>query len=147
MSHYNNQKNGYNRSRSYSGGDRYNNNRNNQGNEPFKKSGYEFRMVKNDGEKDPLPICWGWRKTRFGIQKMYAKPYKKTKIVTTQTGNQQINLFVILTSDAGIIKTSGMFNMTTKKLSILELGLVGSPNGQGRTASGKLSKGFFGKIR
>jgi|GEM_PF-2634524 len=115
---------------------RNNNNFNNNQNKP-KGSGYEFKMT-----DDGLPICWGWRKTRNGVQSMYARPYDKTQWHESKQGNEFANLFVTLKIDGmPIIKTSGLFNKTTKKLVIDEYSLLGTPNGGGQTKSGKYSKG------
>lgn len=114
--------------------------------ETFKKSGFEVKYL-TDGKNKGLPICWGWRKTRLGIQKLYARPYKKTKVWKGASGKTHVSLFVTLTSDAGETRTTGFFCKETGKLSLKSMGLVGSTNGGGKTAGGKMSKGFFGKIR
>jgi len=115
-----------------------NNNNNNQG-QKAKKSGYSVMV------KEGSPICSGWRKTKMGIQKLYARPYKNTQEVTSDSGKRWMNLFVTLTSDFGVIQTSGMYNMDNQKLYIKDHNLIGSPNGGGQTASGKYSKGYFGR--
>jgi hypothetical protein len=130
----------------------WNNNRgnNNQQKEQFKKSSFEFKMVEVDGSKDKMPLCWGFKKAGKGngIIKLYARPYAKSKLTESGNGNVFCNLFVTLTNSTTgqVTKTSGLFNMTTKKLVITELGLVGSTNGRGKSAGGKTLKGYFGKL-
>jgi len=115
-----------------------NNNNNNQGGH-VKKSGYSVMI------KDGAPICSGWRKTRMGIQKLYARPWSKSREIVSKSKKRWVNLFVTLTTDVGIINTSGMYNMDNQKLYIKDLNLVGSPKGGGQTSSGKFSAGYFGK--
>ncbi len=119
----------------------YNNNNNNNSNNgaKVKKSGFSVMM------KEGVPICSGWRKTKMGLQKLYARPYNGSKEVTSDSGKTWINLFVTLTTDVGVVKTSGMFNMGNNKLYIKEMNLIGTTNGGGQTSSGKYSKGYFGK--
>lgn len=113
----------------------------------FKKSGFGFKAVDRKGLS--TFVCWGWKKNRNGIIKIYAQPYSKTKKVKSKANNVFHNLMVKVTNTStgqqNIV--SGMFNETTRKLTIPELGWVGSPNGGGQTASGKLSKGTLTKIR
>lgn len=116
-----------------------------------KKSSFESKYL-NEGDNKGFPICWGFKKAGRGngVIKLYARPYSKTKWHKAKQGKAMThcNLFVTLTnSTTGMVqKTSGLFCKETGKLVISELGLVGSPEGRGVTASGKTAKGYFGKI-
>jgi hypothetical protein len=121
-----------------------NNNSNNSNNnkEQFKKSGYEVKRV------DDVTVCFGWRKTKLGIQRMYARPYDKTTEHESKTGRKWLNYFVtIVNASVPIIyKGSALFEPATNKLLIKELGLCGTTVGGGKTKNGHMSKGYFGKL-
>lgn len=133
-----------NRRNSYGGG----NSRGNWGAAPPpKKSGYSVTM-KDDKDLGKVPVCSGWRKTRFGLQRLYARPYKNSKTWKGAKGDEHMNLFVTLTTDGmPEIKTVGTFHFKTNTITIDSQNLVGSPNGGGRTRSGRNVRGYFGRIK
>ena len=71
--------------------------------------------------------------------KLYARPYKGTKIITSKSGKRWANLFVTLTNTNTLVKTnmSGLLNLDNKKLYISEMNLVANPKAP--------NGGYFGK--
>ena len=128
------------------GGYSQNNYNNGSYNKGFKKSGFTVKMMDSEGWSTKVPVCSGWRKTKFGLQKIYARVYKKSKRSKSDNGIEWINLFVTISVDGQApYNTSGMFRMDKKQLYIKELNLIGSTNGSGKTRSGKTSRGYFGR--
>jgi len=131
----------------------YNSNNGNIGNnqqQQNKKSSFGFKMMEVEGKKEKMPVCWGFKKAGKGngIVKLYARPYEKSKISESDTGTKWVNLFVTLTNPTlgTVTKTNGMFDLNQKRLIISDMGLIGTTNGRGTSASGKTLKGYFGKI-
>lgn len=121
----------------------YSNNNNNANKPQFKKSGFKVQ-IKEDG----APICFGWKKTKGGMIKLYARPSKGTHAKTSKSGKTWLNLFVTITNEttAQVTNTSGLYCKETQRLFIGAFGWVGSTKGAGKTASGKMSYGYLGKF-
>lgn len=109
----------------------------------FKSSGFSVK-IKEDG----AVICSGWKKTRQGLVKLYARPSKGThESKSEKSGKRWLNLFVTITNTgtAQVLKTSGMYDVAAKKLHIKEFGWIGTLNGSGHTRSGKMAYGYLGR--
>jgi hypothetical protein len=115
----------------------------------FQRGGYQPQQVYNAPRKhtgcskkimpDGAVILSGWKKSKSGYVKMYARPYSKSKVRTSKTGKEWMNVFVTLTnvSTMQVTKTSGLLDMSNHKLYISELNLVANPSAP--------NGGYFGK--
>jgi hypothetical protein len=81
----------------------------------------------------------GWKLAGGDMVKLYARPYKGTKVTTSKNGKRWANLFVTLTNTNTLVQSnySGLFNLDNKKLYISELNLVANPKAP--------NGGYFGK--
>lgn len=88
--------------------------------------------------KDGAPIVSAWKKNRMGFYVLYARPYKNTKVTTSQNGKEWANLFVTITNQTTMETRSysGMFDMSRKRLYIKELNMIVTTGGSG---------GYWGK--
>ena len=114
------------------------------GNRPmYKKSSYKCKQL-----ADGAYVCSGFLKNKAGLWKLYARPYKGTHESTSKNGNKFLNLFVTLTNTTTFEerKTSGLLNLTNKKLIMKDLNLLGTPNGGGQTSSGKSVQGSIVRL-
>lgn len=109
----------------------------------FKKSSYKCKQL-----ADGAYVCSGFLKNKAGLWKLYARPYKGTNESTSKNGNKFLNLFVTLTNTTTFEerKTSGLLNLTNKKLIMKDLNLLGTPNGGGQTRSGKNVQGSIVRL-
>lgn len=101
----------------------YNNQNYNNNQRPKKHSGATF---KNDKNGNPIVIGWNYSKT-LGMRSFICSPYKGTKRVTSQSGQEWENWFVKCTVGGQVMRYSGMFNLATKKVIIKDLGMVMNP--------------------
>ena len=128
-----------------------NNNNNNNGGQQVKRSGATYTKLKNGKYADSgLFTVKAWRKTKFGLQVADAYPYGDGTIHVGKLKKHEHVTYTVTISNQSM-GTSQVYytlmRLDTQKINIPELGLVISPNGSGRTASGKNVKGFFGRNR
>lgn len=97
-----------------------------------KRSGAKIQL------KEGAPIVSAWKKNRMGFYVLYARPYKNTKVTTSQNGKEWANLFVTITNQTTMETRSysGMFDMSRKRLYIKELNMIVTTGGNG---------GYWGK--
>ncbi|MCT3653652.1 hypothetical protein CMU40_18440 [Elizabethkingia anophelis] len=121
---------------------------NNQGGsrEQFKKSGAEYSRIKK-GKHEGLTCVNAWRKTRFGLVTASAFPVDGV-IHTSNKGVESMRYVVTVVNRAfGTTQTYWcMMGVKSQVIGIPEIGLCITPNGRGRTASGKTVTGYFGKF-
>ena len=131
---------------SNNGGNNYQRN-NNQQNQTFKKSGAVYSRIK-DGKMEGMMAVNAWRKTKNGLMTASAFPVDQTEHIGEKSKNTFIRYAVeVRNMDLGTSQTYWcLMQKESKKITIKELGLVISPNGNGVTASGKRVTGYFGKI-
>jgi hypothetical protein len=145
----NNYNNNYNNHNNGNYNNRNNGNNNNQ-RPQYKKSGFQMKASTND-DYEGMMIGYGWRKTKDGIQKIYAVPFNSknggSRIKEGKNGDRYCSVFVTLTTDTNQHKCYGLMNLTKKTVWVNDFGLLGTCNGGGQTKSGKFSKGFFGRIK
>lgn len=114
------------------------------GNAP-KTSGVVYTKIRK-GSKEGLYAVNAWRKTKNGLMTATAMP-KDGKEHESQDGTVYYTYSVEIVH-RGVGTTQlywALFNKSTRKIFIKELGLVISPNGNGYTRSGKRVSGYFGK--
>lgn len=101
---------------------------------PKKHSGCGSKSLPDGGV-----VIFGWRLAGRDMIKLYARPYKGTKVSTSKSGKRWANLFVTLTNQRTMqtIKTSGLYNLDSGKLYISELNLIANPKAP--------NGGYFGK--
>lgn len=101
---------------------------------PKKHSGCSIKQ-----NEDGTYCVSGWKLADGCMVKLYARPYKGTKVITSKSGKRWANLFVTLTNTNTLVKTnmSGLLNLDNKKLYIAELNLVANPKAP--------NGGYFGK--
>ncbi len=121
-----------------------NNYNNQQPQNRFKKSGYKVKQM-----QDGSYVCSGWLKNKEGLWEFYARPYKGTHEVESKNGNKFLNLFVTVRNKQTFqeIKTSGLLNLTNKKLIMKDLKLLGTPAGGGMTRGGHRITGSIVPLR
>lgn len=125
----------------------FGNNWGNQGSQ-YKKSGAKFTRYR-DGRfagTDLVHIA-AWRKTKSGLQTLSMNPLDGTEHVGKEKGKTHIvYIGKLINKSAGTITTVlGSYQKESGKLVLNDLGLVVSPNGHGKTKSGKVVKGYFGR--
>jgi hypothetical protein len=105
-----------------------------QNDRPKKHSGCSIKQ-----NEDGTYCVSGWKLADGCMVKLYARPYKGTKITTSKSGKRWANLFVTLTNTNTLVKTnmSGLLNLDNKKLYISEMNLVANPKAP--------NGGYFGK--
>lgn len=110
---------GYNRS--YGGGNSY------RGgfNAPRKRSGCKLCS------KDGRIYLTAWRKNRSGFYTLFARDYKGTREITSQSGKVWYNLFVTITNRSTMEQRnySGLYDASRKRLYIKDLNMIASVNG------------------
>ena len=101
---------------------------------PKKHSGCSIKQ-----NEDGTYCVSGWKLADGCMIKLYARPYKGTKVTTSKSGKRWANLFVTLTNTNTLVKTnmSGLLNLDNKKLYIGEMNLVANPKAP--------NGGYFGK--
>lgn len=138
--------NNYRSNSSYNSNYRNNNYQQNSSSAPqFKKSGAKYSTITKGKNMGGTSIS-AWRKTKSGL--IIAKCFPvSAEVYTSKTGKEFLRYAVdVSNSSMGTSKTYWcLYCLQTKKLVIKELGLVISPNGSGRTASGKSVTGYFGR--
>ncbi len=144
----NNRNGGY-RGRGYNNGGGYRNNNYNQNQQPPKKSGAKYSIIrKGDFEGGTIVNAWNVSRRR-GLITAKVAPYKDSKEYTAKTsGKTYITMIAEVRWDNSgqteVIPCS--MNKDTKVIVLDKLGMVISPNGSGMTSSGKKVTGYFGKF-
>lgn len=125
----------------------------NQMQPPPKKSGATYSKYRK-GKFEGLPFVYAWNASKNrGLITCTVKPYHKSLdgkaqvIVTSEKGNNYHPMIAIVKYErSGVEKVIPvLMNERTKVISIDDLGMVITPNGQGFTKSGKRVTGYFGK--
>ncbi|WP_407532000.1 hypothetical protein [Elizabethkingia meningoseptica] len=116
------------------------------GREQFKKSGAEYSKIKK-GKHVGLTCVNAWRKSKYGLVTASAFPVDGV-VHTSERGNESMRYVVTVVNKAfGTTQTYWcMMSLKSQIIGIKELGLCITPNGRGRTASGKTVTGYFGKF-
>lgn len=154
MGNYNNNNGNYG-NRNYGNNGNYNGNYNNgnngNNNQPKpKRSGATYTTLsKGKYAGTGLPTVHAWRLTKYGMMTAKAHPYgDKSKVHVGEQKGKKYFTYTVEVSNASM-GTSQVYYTTmcidTKRIGIDELGLVISPNGSGRTRTGKHVKGYFGR--
>lgn len=123
-----------------------NNNYNNNRNSPSKKSGAKYsKITKGNYAGATIINAWNTSKSK-GLITATVFPYKNSKIYKNSQGQEKQTMMASVE-----FKNSGIqrlipcsLNLVTKVVTLPEIGMCISPNGSGRTSSGKLVKGYFG---
>lgn len=122
----------------------------------YKKSGATYSKIKT-GKFEGEIIVNAWRKTKFGLMTAVVTPYsgqgKKGLEVVTSTNERtgeikeyQKMICTIQNKSMGTSQTYHvLMNIKTQVIVINELSLCITPNGEGKTASGKKVRGYFGR--
>lgn len=112
----------------------------------FKKSGAVYSKIRK-GKMEGLTCCNAWRKTKLGLMTASIMPYSD-ELIEGSRDNQYIKMLAEVTNRSlgTTQKYTCLMNIKTQVITIKELGLVITPNGQGRTSSGKIVRGYFGKF-
>ncbi|MEN2434962.1 hypothetical protein AAH994_06080 [Weeksellaceae bacterium A-14] len=112
----------------------------------YKKSGASFSKI-TKGANEGLYFVSAWKKTRAGMVKATATPLSN-KSTESARGNQYIPYLVtcIHMGTLQATKYNGIMNIQTRVLVISDLGMCITPNGSGKTKSGTMAKGYFGKF-
>lgn len=109
-----------------------------------KKSCASFTPITKGLSKGAFAVN-AFKKTKYGVIKATAFP-ATTKTSESDKGNEFMGYHVNIT-DMNTLQTTkyrGIMNINTKVLVISDLGMCITPNGSGRTRTGKLLKGYFG---
>lgn len=124
---------------------------NNHGNNKpqFKKSGVVYSVIKQGKFADLLIVnAWNKSKSRGLITATVAPYYASGDKVESKTGNHYMKMMATVE-----YKSSGhtklfpcLMNIDSKVIVLKELGMVITPNGGGKTSSGKKVKGYFGTM-
>ena len=119
----------------------------NQRNQDVKKSGTVYSRIKT-GKMEGMTAVNAWRKTKNGLMTASAFPVDQTEHIGEKGKNTFIRYAVeVKNADLGTSQTYWcLMQKESRKITIKELGLVISPNGNGVTSSGKRVTGYFGKI-
>ena len=122
----------------------------------YKKSGATYSKIKNGNFEGEI-IVNAWRKTKYGLMTATCTPYsgqggKGDKIVESvneKTGLVKEYKKMICNIQNKAMGTSQTYhvlmNIKTQVIVISELSLCITPNGDGKTASGKRVRGYFGR--
>ncbi len=122
----------------------------------YKKSGATYSKIKQ-GDFAGETIVNAWRKTKYGLMVAVVTPYKgangkgldNVESVNEKTGeikNYQKMICTIQNKSMGTSQTYHvLMNVKTQVIVINELSLCITPNGSGKTASGKKVFGYFGR--
>lgn len=122
----------------------------------FKRSGAVYSKIKKGAFEGHL-IVNAWRVTKNGLMEATVSPYRGANgngldVVHSQgkSGTQDIEyqkmICVIKNKSIGTSQTYHvLMNLKTKVISISELSLCITPNGNGITRSGKRVSGYFGR--
>lgn len=118
----------------------------NNDNSQFKKSGSVFSKI-SKGKMEGLYAVNAWKKNKAGMIRANAMPISNSSSESAK-GNQYIPYLVTIThmNTLQSTKYNAIMNIQTKVLVINDLGMCITTNGSGKTRSGTLVKGYFGKF-
>lgn len=143
MAYYNNQRNNAynNRNINYQRNNAYNGYNGYQQQQPTKKSGATYSVIKNGNFKD-YPIVNAWRVSRrTGLVKITVAPYKNSAEHKGQN-NSFLTMIARIQYENGFEKiVPCLYNLTNKKIVIQSENILITPNGAGVTRSGKRVRG------
>jgi hypothetical protein len=124
-----------------------NNNNNNNNNSPqYKKSGVVYSVIKN-GNFVGLTCVNAWKSSQMGMITCSVMPYHASnEIVENSNGNNSyIKMIARVSYPSGVEKVIPcLMNEKTHVITLSDIGMCISPNGQGVTKNGKTAKGYFG---
>ncbi|OPC37699.1 hypothetical protein [Elizabethkingia miricola] len=120
--------------------------RSTSGGSGIKKSGAVYSRIKK-GKNEGHQAVNAWRKTRNGLMTASAMPVDGV-LHSDKKGNEYLRYVVTVVHQGfGTTQTYwSLMNVKKQTITISELGLVISPNGSGRTGSGRNVRGYFGKF-
>ncbi len=115
---------------------------------PPKKSGATYTKI-SKGKFEGFTIVNAWNKSRKGLVTATVAPYHASgDLVTSDKGNEYIKMIASLkyerTGNEKLMPC--LMNLKTKVIVLKEISMVITPNGSGRTASGKKATGYFGTM-
>ncbi|OQD41500.1 hypothetical protein BUL40_15595 [Croceivirga radicis] len=120
-----------------------------QNQKPPKKSGAKYSIIRK-GKFEGLTIVNAWNKSKGkGLITAKVSPYKDSSEYTAKTtGKKYITMIaeVVWTNSGQVRIIPCSMNIATKVISLPDLGMVITPNGNGLTSSGKKVTGYFGKF-
>jgi len=123
---------------------------NNQPPPQFKRSGATYSKIRN-GNFVGETIVNAWRVTKNGLMTATCTPYngangKGSQVVESEKHEYKKMICTVKNTSMGTSQTFHvLMNVKTQVISINELSLCITPNGSGRTKSGKNVKGYFGR--
>lgn len=115
----------------------------------YKKSGAKYSTINKQGSQyqgKTIVNAWNFSKSR-GLITAVVSPYENSKIYTgKKNGNTyQTMIAKVFYHNSGVEKIIACsMNQKTKVIGLQEIGMCISPNGSGRTKSGKKVTGYFG---
>lgn len=116
----------------------------------YKSSGATYSKIRKGNFEGDI-IVNAWRKTKFGLMTATCSPYsgksgKGNEIVNSEKHEYQKMICVIKNTNLGTSQTYHvLMNIKSKVISISELSLCITPNGNGVTRGGKRVSGYFGR--
>lgn len=116
--------------------------------EKFKMSGATYSPIK-EGNFKGLLIVNAWNKSKGrGMITCTVSPYKGSKNYTSGSGNEYMTMIanVLFHKSGNEMLIPCSMNIQTKVIGLSKLGMCISPNGHGKTKSGKTAKGYFGRF-
>lgn len=117
--------------------------------QPPKKSGATYTAIRKGNYVGATMVnAWNVSKSK-GLITASVGPYNKSEeLVTSEKGNEYVKMIAnVQYRRTGMEKLIPcLMNLKTKVIVLRELGMVITPNGSGRTASGKKVTGYFGTM-
>lgn len=117
--------------------------------QPPKKSGAKYSKI-GKGNFVGATIVNAWNKSRKGMITCTVSPYKKSdELVKSESGNEYMKMIAVVRYErTGVEKIIPVLrNLETNVIVLKEIGMVITPNGSGRTSTGKAVKGYFGTMK
>lgn len=114
----------------------------------YKKSGAKYSKITNSTKNyngSTIVNAWNHSKAR-GLITATVSPYKGSKLYTTKDGKEyQTMVAKVFYHNSGVEKILACsMNTSTRVIGLQDIGMCISPNGSGKTKSGKHVKGYFG---
>lgn len=120
---------------------------------PPKKSGAKYTEIRK-GNFEGGTIVNAWNKSAKGLVTATVAPYHKSDTLVESSGKTgAVNTYMKMMASVKYHKTGVeklipcLMNQKTKVVVLQDLGMVITPNGSGRTASGKSVTGYFGTFQ
>ena len=126
----------------------YNNNNNNYNQNAPKKSGAKYSTInKGNYIGETIVNAWNVSKNK-GLITATVSPYKGSEIVESERNQYMKMIAVVNYENSGVQKVIPcLMNTKTRVISLEEIGMCITPNGSGRTKSGKSVTGYFGTFK